>query len=118
MAVDRGYSLGAAGLALVSGGLVGAAAALLLAPWSGRKSRELLRGYARRAEQNVHGLADNAMELMDQMLDLGLDQAVGKGRGTSRRKETRHRGGQGRLTRSPSSGSVSGYLAKRSGLAI
>lgn len=40
MADDRGCSLGAVGLAFVSGGLVGAAMALLLAPQSGRESRE------------------------------------------------------------------------------
>ena len=44
MADDRGCSLGAVGLALVTGGLAGAAVALLLAPQSGRKSREQVRG--------------------------------------------------------------------------
>ena len=60
------------GLAVVIGGLAGAAMALLLAPQSGRESREQLRGYARRAEENVHELADKAGQ--------ALDQAVGKGR--------------------------------------
>jgi gas vesicle protein len=72
MADDRGWSLGAVGLAFLGGGLVGAAMALLLAPQSGRESREQLRGYARRAEENVHELADKAAQV--------LDQAVGKGR--------------------------------------
>ena len=72
MADDRGWSLGAVGLAFLGGGLVGAAMALLLAPQSGRESREQLRGYARRAEENVHELADKAVQV--------LDQAVGKGR--------------------------------------
>jgi len=40
MADERACSLGAVGLAFVSGGLVGAAVALLLAPQSGRESRE------------------------------------------------------------------------------
>ena len=79
MADDRGCSLGAVGLAFVTGGLVGAAVALLLAPQSGRESREQLRGYRRRAEENIHELADKAIEAMDQMLDQGLDQAVDKG---------------------------------------
>lgn len=72
MTNDRGYSLGVVGLALLGGGLVGAAVALLLAPQSGRESREQLRGYARRAEENVHELAEKASEV--------LEQAVGKGR--------------------------------------
>ena len=72
MADDRGWSPGAVGLAVVIGGLAGAAMALLLAPQSGRESREQLRGYARRAEENAHELADKAVQV--------LDQAVGKGR--------------------------------------
>jgi gas vesicle protein len=72
MANDRGCSLGAVGLAFVTGGLAGAAVALLLAPQSGRESREQVRGYARRAEEHVHELADKATQ--------GLDQAVDKGR--------------------------------------
>jgi gas vesicle protein len=72
MADDRRWSLGAVGLAFLGGGLMGAAMALLLAPQSGRESREQLRGYARRAEENVHELADKAAQV--------LDQAVGRGR--------------------------------------
>ena len=36
---------------------MGAVAALLLAPRTGRESREQLRGYARRAEDNLRDLA-------------------------------------------------------------
>jgi len=71
MADDRGCSLGAVGLAFVCGGLVGAAMALLLAPQSGREAREQVRGYGRRAEENVHKLVGAATE--------ALEQAVGKG---------------------------------------
>jgi len=60
------------GLAFLGGGLVGAAMALLLAPQSGRESREQLREYARRAEENVHELVEKAVGV--------LDQKVGKGR--------------------------------------
>jgi len=42
MADNRGCSLGAEGLAFVTGGLAGAPVALLLAPQSGRESREQL----------------------------------------------------------------------------
>lgn len=71
MGNDRVCSLGAVGLAFVTGGLAGAAVALLLAPQSGRKSREQVRGYARRAEEHVHELADKATNVMDQAVDKG-----------------------------------------------
>ena len=71
MGNDRVCSLGAVGLAFVTGGLAGAAVALLLAPQSGRKSREQVRGYARRAEEHVHELADKATDVMDQAVDKG-----------------------------------------------
>jgi len=70
---DRGCSLGAIGLAFLTGGLAGAAVALLLAPQSGRESREQVRGYARRAEEHVHELAEKATDFMDQAMDKGHD---------------------------------------------
>lgn len=73
MADNRGCSLGAAGLAFVTGGLLGAAAALLLAPQSGRESQKQLRGYARRAEEGAHELADKAGEVVDQAMDKGRE---------------------------------------------
>jgi gas vesicle protein len=99
MADNRGCSLGAAGLAFVTGGLLGAVAALLLAPQSGRQSREQLRGYARRAEEGVHDLADKASEVADQALDKGrefiedkqavLSEAVEAGRTAMQRERDR-----------------------------
>jgi gas vesicle protein len=73
MADERGCSLGAVGIAFVGGGLVGAAMALLLAPQSGRESREQMRGYARRAEEQVHELADTATQALDQAVDKGRE---------------------------------------------
>lgn len=73
MADNRGCSIGVAGLAFVTGGLLGAAAALLWAPQSGRESQRQLRGYARRAEEGVHELADKAAEGVDQAMDKGRD---------------------------------------------
>jgi gas vesicle protein len=73
MADDRGSSLGAVGLAFLTGGLVGAAVALLLAPQSGRESQEQLRRYARRAEDTVHELADKATQALDQAVDKGRE---------------------------------------------
>jgi len=66
-------SLGAVGLAFMSGGLVGAAVALVLAPQSGRESREEIREYARRAEGNIHGLADTAAEVAEEAVDKGRE---------------------------------------------
>ena len=73
MADNRGCSLGAVGLAFVTGGVLGAAAALLLAPQSGRESQQQLRGYARRAEEGVHELADKASEVVDEAIDKGRE---------------------------------------------
>ncbi len=54
------------GLAFVTGGLAGAVVAPFLAPQSGRESREQVRGYARRAEEHVHELADTATQVLYQ----------------------------------------------------
>jgi gas vesicle protein len=99
MGNDSGCSLGAVGLAFVTGGLAGAAVALLLAPQSGRESREQVRGYARRAEEQVHELAEKATDLMDQTVDKGhefvqekrkvLAEAVEAGRTAMHRERER-----------------------------
>jgi gas vesicle protein len=78
MADNRGCSLGAVGLAFVTGGLMGAAAALLLAPQSGRESREQLRGVAQRAEEGAHELGEKASEYVEEALDKGREFIKGK----------------------------------------
>lgn len=78
MTDNRGSSLGAVGLAFLSGGLVGAAVALLLAPQSGRESREQVRGYARRAEDKAHELAETATQVLDQAVEKGREFVQGK----------------------------------------
>ena len=99
MANDSGCSWGAVGLAFVTGGLAGAVVALLLAPQSGRESREQVRGYARRAEEQVHELADTATQAVDQAVDKGhafvqekkavLTEAVEAGRAAMSREPER-----------------------------
>ena len=95
MANDRGCSLGAVGLAFVTGGLAGAAVALLLAPQSGREAREQVRGYARRVEAQVHELADTATQVMDQGREFIKDkqavvtEAVEAGRKAMQRERER-----------------------------
>ena len=96
---DKWYSLGALGLAFLTGGLAGAAVALLLAPQSGRESREQVRGYARRAEEQVQELAEKATDLMDQAVDKGqefvqenkmiLTEAIEAGRTAMHRERAR-----------------------------
>lgn len=99
MTDNRGCSLGVAGLTFVAGGLLGTAMALLLAPQSGRQSREQLRGYARRTEERVHELADKATEGVEQVLSKGREfvsdkqaivtEAVEVGRATMHRERER-----------------------------
>ena len=69
MTNEEGCSRGAVGLALLIGGLAGAAVALLLAPQSGRETRKQGREYARRAEEGVHDLAGTATQAMAQAVD-------------------------------------------------
>jgi gas vesicle protein len=99
MADDRGFSPGAVGLAFLSGALVGAAVALLMAPQSGRETREQLRGYARKAEDDLRDLAGKATEAFDHAVEKGreaihekksiLSEALDAGREAMRRERDR-----------------------------
>jgi gas vesicle protein len=99
MIVEIALCVGEVGLAFVTGGLAGAAVALLLAPQSGRESRGLVRGYARRAEEQVHELADTATQVLEQAVDKGrefvqekksvLTEAVEAGRAAMSRERER-----------------------------
>ncbi len=57
----------------VTGGLLGAVAALLLAPQPGRQSQEQLQGHAQRAEAHANELTDKASECVKQVLDKGRE---------------------------------------------
>lgn len=72
MADDRGSSAGVL-VAFLSGAALGAIAALLLAPQSGRESRERLRVYARQAEDNLRDLAGRAGEVLEEVVDEGKE---------------------------------------------
>ncbi len=101
MADERGSSSGVL-LAFLSGAALGAVAALLLAPQSGRESREQLRGYARRAEDNLRDLAGRAGETFEEVVDQGkefvdekksvLREAFEAGREAMKRERDRMRG--------------------------
>jgi gas vesicle protein len=73
MADERGASGATVLLAFLSGAALGTVAALLLAPQSGRESREQLRGYARRAEDGLRGLAGRAGDAFEDVVDQGKD---------------------------------------------
>lgn len=73
MGDHRQSSLAALGLMFIGGGLVGAAVSLLLAPQSGRESREDIRDYARRAEGSLNDLTDTASDVMDKAMHKGRE---------------------------------------------
>jgi gas vesicle protein len=101
MADDRGSSAAAVVLVFLSGTALGAVAALLLAPQTGRESREQLRGYARRAEGNLRDLASRAGEAFEEVVEEGkefvdskksvLREAFDVGREAMRRERDRLR---------------------------
>jgi gas vesicle protein len=96
---DRGFSPGTVILAFLSGALLGAAGALLLAPQSGRETREQLRGYARKTEENMRDLAGKANQAYEEALEKGrefvqeqksvLTEAFEAGRDAMRRERER-----------------------------
>lgn len=69
----EGVSAATVVLAFLGGAAVGAIAALLLAPQSGRESRDRLRMYARQTGDSVRGLADKAGETWQQAVDKGRE---------------------------------------------
>ena len=101
MGDDRGSSAAAVVLVFLSGAALGAVAALLLAPQTGRESREQLRGYARRAEGNLRDLAGFAGETFEEVVEEGkefvdskksvLREAFDAGREAMRRERDRLR---------------------------
>jgi len=77
MADDRGSSA-AVVLAFLTGTALGALAALVLAPESGSESRDQLRRYARRAEDNLRDLAGRAGEVYEEVLGEGREYVGSK----------------------------------------
>lgn len=73
MADERGSasSVSTVMLAFLSGATLGALAALLLAPEPGPTSRERLRRYARRAEDNLKDFAGRAGEVYEEVVGRG-----------------------------------------------
>ena len=73
MADNQGPSSAAVLLGFLSGAALGAVAAILLAPRSGQESREMLRGYARRAEDGLRDIVGEAGERFEGAVEEGRD---------------------------------------------
>ena len=72
MATNSGASAGSVALAFLSGALLGAVTAVMLAPQPGRESRERVTGYARRTGNDLRDLKDRATD--------SFKEVVGRGR--------------------------------------
>jgi gas vesicle protein len=73
----EGYSAGAVAFAFLAGAMMGAGAALLLAPQTGAQTRTQLREYAQRAEDEVRERMGDVREKMKEAkttLDSALEQ--------------------------------------------
>jgi gas vesicle protein len=99
MADERGTSLGTVLLAFLSGAAVGAVSALLLSSQASEETREQLRRYAKRTEENLRELAGKAGETLDKAVEKGreavsenktvLTEAFQAGREAMRRERER-----------------------------
>lgn len=92
----RGVSGSAIVLAFLGGAAVGALGAFLMAPQSGRESREQLKEYARRVGENLREATDKAGHTWQTAMDKGrevvqeqksiLKEALDAGRDAMRRQ--------------------------------
>lgn len=68
---DSKYSSPAVVLAFLGGAVAGVVAGLLLAPKSGEETRRELKGYARKAEEEVLEKAKEARAALDETIERG-----------------------------------------------
>jgi gas vesicle protein len=74
------YSVGI--MAFLAGAVIGAGVALLMAPKSGAETRDLLRGYAARARDDMYERGRDAKDTLDAALGRGKEAYESmKGRG-------------------------------------
>jgi gas vesicle protein len=73
MTETNGLSAKTGVLLFLSGAVIGAGAALLLAPESGRQSQARLRGYAQRAQGKLHEFEEQASDAFSQSVEKGKD---------------------------------------------
>ena len=70
-AEDNGYSAGAVAFAFLAGAIIGAGAALLLAPQTGAETRTMLKGYAKKAEEEAMEKAQEAKQTFEKAIEQG-----------------------------------------------
>lgn len=70
---DEGFSSGAVAFSFLSGALLGAGLAFLLTPQPGDETRRMLRGYAKKAEDDIYGLAKDARGNVENVVEQGKD---------------------------------------------
>jgi gas vesicle protein len=73
MTEHEGSSSAAVLLGFLSGAALGAVTAILLTPRTGRESREMLRGYARRAEDGLRDLVGEAGQKFEGAVEEGRE---------------------------------------------
>jgi gas vesicle protein len=78
MADEQGPSSAAVLLGFLTGAALGAVAALLLAPRSGHESRDMLRVYAKRAEDRLRDLVGEAGQQIEEAVEQGRDYLESK----------------------------------------
>lgn len=96
MATNSGASSGSVALAFLSGALLGAVTAVMLAPRAGRDSRERVTGYARRTGEDLQELKDRATDTVEEVMGRGRElvdeiscavrEAIDAGRDAMRRE--------------------------------
>ncbi len=73
MAEHEGSSSAAVLLGFLSGAALGAVMAILVTPRTGQESREMLRGYARRAEDGLRDLVGEAGQKFEGAVEEGRE---------------------------------------------
>src|SRR5438445_12817014 len=66
---DNGFSAGAVAFAFLAGAIIGAGAALLLAPQTGDETRQLLSDYAEKAEEEIRERLPEAKPMLDSAIE-------------------------------------------------
>ncbi|MCH8037849.1 MAG: YtxH domain-containing protein [Proteobacteria bacterium] len=70
---DEGFSSGAVAFSFLSGALLGAGLAFLLTPQPGDETRRMIRGYAKKAEDDIYGIAKDARGNVENVVEQGKD---------------------------------------------
>lgn len=68
-----GASAGSVALAFLSGALLGAVTAIMLAPQPGRESRERVTGYAKRTGEDLWEFKERATDMVDEVVGRGRE---------------------------------------------